>query len=237
MSKRRAVITGIGIVSPLGNDRETTTFSGLLDGANGIGMITSFDASAFSTKIAGEVRNFDPAKYVEPKEVRRLDRFTLLTAAAGLDAMQDSGLDMSKEDPDRCGVICGSGIGGLSRNRSAAQDPHGARAGSRQSVPHPEVDDERDERAPSMRFGLKGQNWVTASACARRRRTESVTAPAESHSVRRRRRRRRHGRVGSGDYALGIAGYCSLGAMSTRNERPESAEPAVRSRPRRFRDG
>jgi len=229
MLKRRAVITGIGIVSPLGNDRETT-FSGLLDGANGIGMITSFDTSAFSTKIAGEVRNFDPAKYVEPKEVRRLDRFTLLTAAAGLEAFVDSGLDVSKEDPDRCGVICGSGIGGLLEIEAQHKILMDRGPGRVSPFLIPKLMMNAMSAHLSMRFGMKGQNWVTASACA-----------SASHGIGTALRAIQYGdadvvMTGGSEAAitpLGIAGFCSLGAMSTRNDHPESA-----SRPfDRDRDG
>ncbi len=229
MTKRRAVITGIGIVSPLGNDRETT-FKALLDGLNGIGPITSFDTTDFTTKIAGEVRGFDAALYVEPKEVRRLDRFTLLSAGAGFEAFHDSGIDITKEDPDRCGVICGSGIGGLLEIE--AQHKVILSRGPSRVSPFliPKLMMNAMSAQLSMRFGLKGPNWVTASACA-----------SASHGIGSALRAIQYGDAdvivtGGSEAAitpLGIAGFCSLGAMSTRNDHPESA-----SRPfDRDRDG
>src|SRR5512133_1744628 len=112
MSRRRVVVTGLGLVSPVGIGVEES-WSALVAGKSGIGPITLFDASTFPTRIAGEVKGFDAAKFMDRKEVRRNDRFIHFALAAADMAVKDSGLDMSKEDPERVGCIVGAGIGGL----------------------------------------------------------------------------------------------------------------------------
>jgi len=108
---RRVVITGLGIVSLMGNDLETF-WKHLVDGQCGVDKITSFDASAFATRIAAQVRNFDPAPaFPSPKEVRRADRFSQFGVHAGWQALRDSGLDFNKVNRDEVGVFIGSGIG------------------------------------------------------------------------------------------------------------------------------
>src|SRR4051812_35311601 len=97
LSRRRVVVTGLGIISPVGNT-VAEAWANILDGHSGIDRITRFDASAFPSQIAGEVKNFDPAKYLPAKEVRRFDTFIHYGLAAGIDAMKDAGLDMDKED-------------------------------------------------------------------------------------------------------------------------------------------
>src|SRR5512135_2976646 len=111
--ERRVVITGMGVVSPLGNDVDTL-WRNLLAGQCGIDKITAFDASAFDTQIAGEVKEFNPAPaFPSPKEVRRTDRFSQFGIYAAWQALRDSGLDLEKINRDECGVVIGSGIGGL----------------------------------------------------------------------------------------------------------------------------
>ena len=109
---RRVVITGVGVISPIGNDR-STFWNNLIAGKSGVGPITQFDPSDFPVRIAAEVKDFDPLDYLERKEARRMDRFVQFAVAASRMALEDAGLDMSKEDPDRVGVYIGSGIGGL----------------------------------------------------------------------------------------------------------------------------
>ena len=110
MSKRRVVITGMGIVSPVGNDL-ATAWDNISHGRSGIGPITSFDASAYATRIAGEVRDFDPAAYIPAKEAKRMDPFIHYGVAAGLMALKDSGLEITEANAERMGTIIGSGIG------------------------------------------------------------------------------------------------------------------------------
>jgi 3-oxoacyl-[acyl-carrier-protein] synthase II len=112
MTKRRVVITGIGMISPLGIGNDAT-WQGLLEGKSGIGCITKFDPTAFACKIAGEVKGFNPEDWIEKKEVKKSDTFIHYAIAAAQMAVSDSGIDTKKEDADRFGVIIGSGIGGL----------------------------------------------------------------------------------------------------------------------------
>src|SRR2546430_15585098 len=113
MNDRRVVITGMGVMSPVGNDLETF-WSALKEGKSGIGRITAFDISQYDCKIAGEVRNFDPKPvFKNPKDVRRTDRFVQLAMAAAKMSIQDSGVDLEKVNRDRLGTIISSGIGGF----------------------------------------------------------------------------------------------------------------------------
>ncbi|RME11398.1 MAG: beta-ketoacyl-[acyl-carrier-protein] synthase II, partial [Ardenticatenia bacterium] len=109
---RRVVVTGLGVVSPVGNDVETT-WRNLVNGVSGIGPITQFDASDLDTRIGGELKDFDPLQYMHRKEVRRHDRFVHMTVAAADQAMQDAGIKPENEDPTRVAIIIGSGIGGF----------------------------------------------------------------------------------------------------------------------------
>ncbi len=229
MNRRRVVITGIGIISPLGLDREST-FDGLLAGANGVGPITLFPTDNYATRIAGEVKNFDPRKFLDPQETRRLDRFVHLTMASGIEAMADSGIDVAKENTDRIGVICGSGIGGLMEIESQHTVLMERGPGRVNPFLIPKLMMNAMSAHLSMRFGLRGPNWVTASACA-----------SAAHAIGSALRAVQYGEAdvvltGGSEAAitpLGIAGFCSLRAMSTRNDAPEKA-----SRPfDRDRDG
>src|SRR5512132_4398844 len=112
MRSRRVVVTGLGLVSPVGVGVEES-WASLVAGRSGIAPITLFDASTFPTRIAGEVKGFDPTKFMERKEARRNDRFIQFALAAADMAMKDSGLDMSRENPEMVGCIIGAGIGGL----------------------------------------------------------------------------------------------------------------------------
>src|SRR4051794_10219779 len=109
---RRVVITGMGTVNALSSDL-AGYWRTLLEGRSGVGLIEQFDTSAFKVHFGGEVKGFKPEQYLDPKSVRRLDRYTQFAMAASQLAVKDSGLDFSREDPYRCGVILGSGIGGL----------------------------------------------------------------------------------------------------------------------------
>jgi len=113
MSKqRRVVITGLGVVSPIGNDLETF-WKALLEGRSGVKRLACFDPTHFTSKIAAEVKDFDPSPFLSAKEIKRMDRFVQFAVVAAKKAMADSKIDMTKEDPSRIGVIVGSGIGGL----------------------------------------------------------------------------------------------------------------------------
>ena len=227
--RRRVVVTGIGMVTPVGLDREST-WDALVQGRNGITPVTAWDAAAFSTRIAGEVKNFDASPYAPPDEIRRMDRFVQFSIAAGAQAVADSGLDFSKEDAERCGVICGSGIGGLVEIE--AQHTVLMERGPRRVTPFliPKLMMNAMSGQLSMRYGLKGPNWVTASAC-------SSAGNAMGSALRAIQFGEADIIVTGGAEAtitpLAMAGFCSLRAMSTRNDAPELA-----SRPfDRDRDG
>ena len=121
LTRRRVVITGLGIVSPVGNSVEEA-WQNILAGRSGIGQITRFDASSFPVRIAGEVRDFDIGQYLSPKEARRMDVFIHYGMAAGLQAIGGAGLDVQPGDPERIGVSIGSGIGGLPMIESTCDD-------------------------------------------------------------------------------------------------------------------
>src|SRR5262249_26987509 len=108
----RVVITGIGVITPLGNSLDAY-WKGLLAGRSGVAPITKFDTTAHAVKFAAEVRNFDPGLYMDPKEAKRMDPFSQFAVAAARDAVKDAGIDFAKEDRFRCGAIVASGIGGI----------------------------------------------------------------------------------------------------------------------------
>ena len=112
MSKRRVAITGIGILSPLGNDL-ASSWDGIVNGRSGIGPITHFDASAFATRIAGQVKDFDASQWIAAKDIKKMDPFVHYGVAAALMSIADAGLEVSGEAADRIGVAIGAGIGGL----------------------------------------------------------------------------------------------------------------------------
>ncbi len=216
---RRAVVTGVGAVTPLGPD-VTSTWDGLLAGRNGIGPLTSFDASGHSTRIAGEIPTFDPGVILKPAEARKLDRFTQLALVAAHQAVRDSGLDMSRVQLDRAGAILGSGIGGLLEIEE--QHRRLLEKGPDRVSPFlvPKLMMNAISGHISMAFGLRGVNFVTASACA-----------SAAHAIAMALRSIRHGDAdivvtGGSEAAitpLGMAGFCSLRALSTRNDAPDRA--------------
>src|SRR2546430_9584551 len=112
MSKRRIVVTGLGVVSPVGSTVQSA-WDAILRGQSGIGPVTRFDVSAFPVRIGGQVRDFDVSQYISTKEARRMDEFMQYGVAAGVQAVGDAGIDFAKCDPTRCGAVCGAGIGGL----------------------------------------------------------------------------------------------------------------------------
>jgi len=112
MNQRRVVVTGMGMVSPLGNDLESS-WDSIVNGRSGLGPITLFDASAFSTRIAGEIRGFDPTAFIAAKDVKKMDAFIHYGIAASLMAMEDSGLEVTEQNAERIGAIIGAGIGGI----------------------------------------------------------------------------------------------------------------------------
>ncbi|MFJ5769201.1 beta-ketoacyl-ACP synthase II [Psychrobacillus sp. NPDC093180] len=165
MTKRRVVVTGIGAVTPLGNDIETT-WSGIKEGKSGVGMLTRLDASQFSAKVAAEVNDFDIEKYIERKEARKMDRFTHYALAASIMAVEDANLTITEEVGLRTGVWIGSGIGGMEtyENQFRVFLEKGARRVSPFFVPMMIPDMAAGQ--VSIYFGAKAINSCSVTACA-----------------------------------------------------------------------
>lgn len=217
--RRRVVITGIGAITALGNTARDT-WDGLLEGRSGIGPITHFDASEYACRIAGEVRDFDPSGTAERHELRKLDPFTLFGMAAADEAMGDSGLLDIEFERERAGCMFGVGIGGLTDIEATKELL--LERGPRRVSPHfiPKIMMNAVSGRVSMKHGLQGPNFVTASACA-----------SATHALGLAMRSVRYGEadimVAGGAEAtitpLGVSGFCSLRAMSTRNDEPTRA--------------
>ncbi len=163
--KRRVVITGLGLLSPVGND-VATTWHALLDGANGVGPITQFDTTNFPVKFGCELKGFDPLQYMDRKEVKRNDVFTQMALAASVQAMADAGLTEGTYEPENTGVIIGSGIGGL-KVFEAQHDVYRERGPGKISAFFiPMFIPDMAAGIVSIRFNAKGPNYATVSACA-----------------------------------------------------------------------
>ena len=163
--KRRVVITGLGLLSPVGND-VATTWRALQDGVNGVGPITQFDTTNFPVKFGCELKGFDPLQYMDRKEVKRNDVFTQMALAASVQAMADAGLSEGGYDPENTGVIIGSGIGGL-KVFEAQHDVYRERGPGKISAFFiPMFIPDMAAGVVSIRFNAKGPNYATVSACA-----------------------------------------------------------------------
>jgi 3-oxoacyl-[acyl-carrier-protein] synthase II len=229
-TERRVVVTGLGVVTPIGNDLDTF-WKNLISGQCGIEKITTFDPSPFDTQIAGQVKNFDPVPaFPSPKEIRRTDRYSQFGVYAGHHALLDSGLDLKKENCDEIGCIIGSGIGGL----ETTVDQHTVlmQRGPGRVSPFmiPMLISNMASGLLSMYKGLRGPNFATCSACA-----------TANHAIGEAWRAVKMGDAqvmfaGGAEAAvvpIGIGGFCAMRAMSTRNDDPKHA-----SRPfDRERDG
>ena len=165
MSKRRVVITGIGALTPIGNNKEEF-WQGLITGANGACSITKFDTTNFTTKFACEVKNFDPTLYIDKKEVKRMDVYTHYALACAAMALEDSKLDLSRINCEMAGVVFGSGIGGI--QTFADQHTQYMQGGPRRISPFfvPMMIPDIAAGQISIKYGLKGPNYATVSACA-----------------------------------------------------------------------
>ena len=229
MSRRRVVVTGLGLISPVGND-VAAGWENLLAGRSGIGRITRFDAAAYSSQIAGEVRGFDVTQWMPAKEARHFDTFIHYGIAASTQAVRDAGITADTVNPERVGVIVGSGIGGLPmiEDNHAELVNRGPRRVSPYYVPGSIVNLVSGQ--VSIMHGFQGPNYAVVSACT-----------TGLHSIGDAGRLIEYGdadvMIAGGAEAtvspLGIAGFCSARAMSTRNDDPTTA-----SRPwDRDRDG
>ncbi|MDD5330135.1 MAG: beta-ketoacyl-ACP synthase II [Sulfuricella sp.] len=219
MSKRRVVITGLGIISPVGNTVEQA-WSNILAGKSGISRITRFDASTFASQIAGEVKGFDVTQYISAKDARRMDVFIHYGLAAGIDAIKDSGFVVTPENAERIGVNIGSGIGGL----PMIEDTHntyldgGARKISPFFIPGTIIN--MISGNLSIIYGLKGPNLAMVTACS-----------TATHCIGDSARMIEYGdadiMVAGGAEStvtpLAIGGFASARALSTRNDDPETA--------------
>ena len=219
MSRRRVVVTGLGIVSPVGIG-VPEAWGNVIAGKSGITRISRFDTTGFTTQIAGEVKNFDVAKWLSPKEARRFDTFIHYGLAAGIDALKDSGIDLEKEAREQIGVCIGSGIGGLPLIETThdAYLAGGARKISPFFVPGTIINMISGQL--SIMYGLKGPNIAVVSAC--------TTA---NHSIGEAGRLIEYGdadvMIAGGAEAcvspLGVGGFCAARALSARNDAPELA--------------
>ena len=217
--RRRVVITGVGVVSPLGLDAPST-WSALLAGKSGIAPITKFDVSAFSCRIGGEVRGFVPENYIEKKDVKKMDEFIHFAIAASREAMADSGLTIDEQNGERVGVYIGSGIGGM----PLFEETHKAylAGGPRKISPFfiPGMIVNLAAGNVSILFGAKGPNLACATACATGNHAigEAMRLIREDYA---------DAMIAGGTDAvivpLAIGGFCSMKALSTRNDEPERA--------------
>ncbi len=162
---RRVVITGIGLVTPLGIGTEET-WQALIAGKSGIGPITRFDASCHETRIAGEVKGFDPLRWMDRKDARRLDPFQQYMLAAGLMAQEASGLEITGENAARVGCVVGSGVGGVTSMEAACDRLREVGPGRISPFLIPQIIPNLGAGVLSIRLGCKGPNWVPVSACA-----------------------------------------------------------------------
>jgi 3-oxoacyl-[acyl-carrier-protein] synthase II len=216
---RRVVVTGLGLICGVGNSTEDV-WKGVLAGKSGVGHITGFDASKFACQIAAEVRNFDPLNYIEKKELKKMGRFIHLAIAASDEAMKMSGLKITPENDERVGVHIGSGIGGfdiIEREHTALFEG-GPRKISPFFIPAAIVNLAAGQ--VSMRFGAKGPNEATATAC-----TTSAHSIGDSFRI------IQHNdadvMIAGGSEAaitpMGVGGFAAMRALSTRNDAPEKA--------------
>lgn len=221
MELKRIVVTGLGAVTPLGNDVETT-WNAIVNGVSGAGPITLFDASNFKTQFACEVKNFDPTQYIDRKEVRRLDRYSQLAIASAAQAVEDANFDLETVNKDRVGVVFSAGIGGL----KSFEDEVGEYFLNYEKGPKlspfliPKIIPDIAAGHISMRYGFRGPNYATVSACA-----SSTNALIDAFNLI---------RLGKADIIVsggaeagvsitGIGGFNAMHALSTRNDSPQTA--------------
>ena len=219
MDRRRVVITGLGCITALSESAEQL-FTALCDGKNGISAIESFDTGEYAVRFGGEIKSFDINKYVGQRQARRMDRFTQFAVAAAIQAVDDSGLDFSKEDVFRAGVIVGTGIGGIKEIES--QHRRLLEKGPRKVSPFcvPKLMGNAASGNIAIQYGLQGPNICVVSACA-----------SGSHAIGEAFCNILAGRsdimiTGGSEAALtpiGLASFCAARSLSTRNDDPQAA--------------
>jgi 3-oxoacyl-[acyl-carrier-protein] synthase II len=231
VSKRRVVITGLGLICPVGGT-VADSWAAILKGESGIGPITRFDVSAFPTRFGGAVRGFNVEEYISLKEARRLDEFIHYGIAAGMQAVVDSGVDFERMDRDRCGVVTGAGIGGLWTIEQTRQTYFDAGCNPRKISPFfvPSTIINMISGHLSIRYGLRGPNLGVVTACTTSTHAIGLGARAIQYGdadliV--------AGGAEMATTATGLGGFGQAKALSTRNDAPQRA-----SRPwDRDRDG
>ena len=222
MELKRVVVTGLGCINPLGNTVEET-WENIVAGKSGAAPITKFDASAFKTQFACEIKNFNPTDYIDRKEARKMNAYCPYSVAAAMQAVDDSGLDLEKVDKDRVGVIMGVGIGGMRtfEDEIVNWGVNGPTMGPKFSPFFiPKMIGDIACGHISIKYGFRGPNYITASACA-----SSTNALADAFNLI---------RLGKADIivgggaeaaiaACGVGGFNAMHALSTRNDEPEKA--------------
>lgn len=217
--KRRVVVTGIGAVTPIGIGKEAY-FKALREGVVGIDYITKFDTTDYATKIAGEVKGFEPDQFMAKKEAKRMDRFTQFAVAASQLAITDANIDLEAIDSDRFGVVIGSGIGGLETLEEEHKKLVEKGPGRISPFLIPMMISNMAAGQVSMSFNAKGPNFSVVTACA-----SGTNAIGEAYKLIQRGDAdvMLSGGAESSITQLGMAGFCSMKAMSTRNDDPKTA--------------
>ncbi len=219
-TERRVVITGLGVVAPLGNTVDVF-WENIIAGKCGVEKITAFDPSPFDTQIAAQVKDFDPLPaFPSPKEIRRTDRYSQFGIYAAWQALKDSGIDLSKTDPDHVGAFIGSGIGGLQTTSEQLKVLFDRGPGRLSPFMIPMLISNMASGLVSMYLNLRGPNFATCSACA-----------TANHAIGEAWRTIKMGDAnvmfaGGAEATIvpiGIGGFCAMRAMSTRNDAPQKA--------------
>ena len=224
--KRRVVVTGMGAITPIGNDVETF-WNSLKNGTVGIGPITTFDTADFKAKLAAQVKDFDPKQYMDNKAARRMERFSQFAVAAAREALEDAGIDMTKEDPFRVGVSVGSGIGGLDAIERETKKMIEKGPNRINPLLVPLMISNMAAGNIGIQFGLKGKNINVVTACA-----------TGTHSIGEAFRSIQYGEadvmVAGGSEAsitpIGIAGFAALTALSTSEDPMRASIPFDKER-------
>ena len=219
MSKRRVVVTGLGLITPVGIG-VAESWANIINGQSGIGKITKFDCSSFPSQVAGEVKNFDPLAYIPPKDARRMDTFIQFGIAAGIEAFKDSGIEVNDSNSERIGVSVGSGIGGINLIEATGEvfDEGGVRKVSPFFIPGTIIN--MISGNLSIMLNLKGPNISIVTACT-----------TGTHSIGDAARIIEYGDAdvmlaGGSESAiteLSVAGFSSAKALSSRNDDPKTA--------------
>ena len=219
MELKRVVVTGLGAITPLGND-VLSTWEAMKAGKSGAAPITRFDASLFKTQFACEVKDFDPSQYFDRKTARKYDRYTMLGLVAAKEAIEDSGIDLATMDKNRAGVIISSGVGGLETMEQELIGYDKEKGPRFNPFFIPKMIADMAAGHVSMEYGFHGPNYATVSACA----SGTNTLIDACHLI----------RLGKADYMVaggaeaavtisGVGGFNAMMALSTRNDEPEKA--------------